>query len=360
VNAQAGDARLVHDPTPDTSLSALLDRALLAGQVAESEIAQGAEVLALDPTAVKDLRDQLSALGVAVVDDVGSAVTSTRYVDADLAHYAVDALDQFLADAGRHRLLTAREEIELARRIERGDLEAKDQLITHNLRLVVSIARRYQGSELTLLDLIQEGTLGLIRAVEKFDWRKGFRFSTYATLWIRQAIGRALSSHTRAIRLPSEVADRERKIARVQADLAAKLGREPQVAEIAAAADLSVAQVETVASAARVVASLDMPVGPRAAAAFGELLAGSAPDPQEEVVVSLERRAVRRAVEALPARERDVVKRRFGIDGDPQPESHATIARDLGLSVREVRALETRALTKLAHQRELDALFTAA
>src|SRR5690242_8184501 len=143
-----------------------------------------------------------------------------RYGNEQLARYTVDALDQYLADAASHPLLTAAEEQALARRIERGDLAAKEELITHNLRLVVSIARRYQGSELTLLDLIQEGTLGLIRAAEKFDWRRGFRFSTYATLWIRQSIGRALTNHARAIRLPAGVMQRERKLVRARTALA--------------------------------------------------------------------------------------------------------------------------------------------
>lgn len=278
----------------------------------------------------------------------------------DPAHYAVDALDQFLAEAGRHRLLTATEEQSLARRVERGDLKAKDQLITHNLRLVVSIARRYQGSELSLLDLIQEGTLGLMRAVEKFDWRKGFRFSTYATLWIQQAIGRALSNQTRAIRLPAELGHAERRIARAQARLRDELGREPRTEEVAAATGLSASRLDAVTSAARVVTSLDVPLGPEDRDALRDTLWNPQPDVGEQVVVSLERHAVRRAVEALPEVERDVIKRRFGMDGDPHPESHMTIASALGLSIAEVRATERRALTKLSRQRELDALFPAA
>lgn len=341
-------------------VNALLDRALGVGRVRESEIEQLARELVLDGLAVEDLRDQLGALGVEVEDDIGRPAAATRYANATLAHYAVDALDQFLADAARHRLLTASEELALARRIERGDLDAKEQLITHNLRLVVSIARRYQGSELTLLDLIQEGTLGLIRAAEKFDHRKGFRFSTYASLWIRQAIGRALASRARPIRLPAGVWRHERKIAEVRAELVKTLGREPRLEEVAAAAQLSPEQVDAVTGAARVIASLDAPVGDDDAGHLGELLAAPEPDVGEEVVVSLERRAVRRAVEALPEREREVVKRRFGMDGDPRPQSHTVIARGLGLSVREVRAIERRALIKLSRQRELDALFPAA
>ena len=283
-----------------------------------------------------------------------------RYTNEALATYAVDALEQFLAEAGRHRLLTANEELSLARRIERGDLQAKDQLITHNLRLVVSIARRYQGSELALLDLIQEGTLGLIRAVEKFDWRKGLRFSTYASLWIRQAIGRALSNQTRAIRLPADLGQAERRVARARARLRDELGREPSTDEVAAATGLSLGQLDAVTNAARVVTSLDVPIGAERHVVLRDVFSVPEPEVGEQVIVSLERRAVREAVEALPELECVVIKRRFGMDGDPRPESHTKIAGTLGLPIREVRAIERRALTKLSRQRELDGLFPAA
>ena len=223
------------------------------GGIRESELEQAAAALGLDAERLEDVRDQLAACGVAVSDDVSRAGGATSYDNADLAHYAVDALDQYLAEAARHRLLTGDEEIALAKRIERGDLEAKERLITHNLRLVVSIARRYQGSDLSLLDLIQEGTLGLIRATEKFDWRKGFRFSTYATLWIRQAIGRALANHSRPIRLPVAVASRERKLARARVELAAATGREPSLDELTAATGLTPEDIEAVDATARVV-----------------------------------------------------------------------------------------------------------
>ena len=293
------DAPVSDDPPGGGDLDALLDRGLLDGSVQESEIEQIAEELALSPEAVEGLRDQLAACGVRVEDNVGRPAVATRYANGDLAHYAVDALDQFMADAARHRLLSASEEFALARRIERGDLEAKERLITHNLRLVVSIARRYQGTELTLLDLIQEGTLGLIRAAEKFDWRKGFRFSTYATLWIRQAIGRALSNHSRAIRLPVAVAQRERRLARIRTELTIELGREPGREELAAAAGLELSELDALSAAARVVTSLDAPLDAVGEAALGDILPDRAEEPSEEVLVSLEREAVRRAVATL-------------------------------------------------------------
>jgi RNA polymerase primary sigma factor len=184
------------------AIAALIERGERDGCLRESEIERAAEELALDAVALEDLRHRLAGLGIAIRDDCGRPAPTLRYANGELAHFTVDGLEQFLAEAARHRLLTAAEEIELAKRIERGDLAAKERLITHNVRLVVSIARRYQGSELSLLDLIQAGTIGLIRAAEKFDWRKGFRFSTYATLWIRQSIGRALANQSRTIRLP--------------------------------------------------------------------------------------------------------------------------------------------------------------
>jgi RNA polymerase primary sigma factor len=352
----ADNGEPAREPHPG-DIDALLDRGMLEGTVQESEIEQLAEELGLSAIAVEDLRDQLAACGIEVVDNVGRPARATEYANGDLAHYAVDALDQFLYDAARHSLLTAAEEVELAKRIERGDLVAKERLITHNLRLVVSIARHYQGTELTMLDLIQEGTLGLIRAAEKFDWRKGFRFSTYATLWIRQAIGRALSNQSRAIRLPVEVINRERRLARKQRELAGTLGREPTRDELAAAVGVSLAELDRLAAVGRVVPSLDAPLTSAGDDDLATVLGTAGDEPSQEVLLSLEGEVVRRAVATLPEPAREVVKRRFGMNGDPRPQSHAVIARRLGLTLPEVRKLERRALADLARRRELDAIF---
>ena len=246
--------------TPD--VERLLARGEKCGCVEESAIDRLAESLDLGADEVEDLRDRLSQRGVEVEDDCGRpGVAPTSYADGDLVQHTIDTMGQFLREAARFPLLTGPEEIELAKRIERGDLAAKDKLINHNLRLVVSIAKHYQVTgHMTLLDLVQEGTLGLIRAAEKFDWRKGLRFSTYATLWIRQAIQSGLANRARIIRLPAGVEQRERKIARVHRELAARLGRDPADNEIAAAAELTVEQVVEIHQAARVATSLDRPV----------------------------------------------------------------------------------------------------
>ena len=288
------------------------------------------------------------------------AGAATRYADGELAHYTVDGLEQFLAEATQHALLTATEERELAQRIERGDLGAKERLITHNLRLVVSIAKRYATDGLTLLDLIQEGNIGLIRAAEKYDWRKGFRFSTYATLWIRQSIGRAHASHSRTIRLPVDVAQRERRLAMTRDELTVELGHQPTIEQVATAAGLPLADAVVLAKVPRVVTSLDRPVRADSEATLGEFFAAPDPEVGEEVVSSLHSQTVRRAVAELPDPDRRVVQLRFGIDGDPEPQTQAAVGQELGLTRQQVRAIEERALAQLARLRELAALSDAA
>src|SRR5689334_22354576 len=271
----------------------------------------------------------------------------------------LDSLQLRLREAGRYPLLKPSEEIELAKRIERGDLAAKERMITSNLRLVVANARRYQGQGLALGDLIQEGMLGLIRAVEKFDWRKGFRFSTYATLWIRQSIQRGLENSSRTIRLPVHIAQRERKINRMERELATKLGREPSEQEIADAVDLPVDQVIEIRKAARPLTSLDQPIGEDGETTFGDMLTSGAPQPQDEVVESAGTSAVQEAVMALPERERDVVALRFGLDGE-EPTPLRETGRRLGISAERVRQIEEEALEHLAESGALAALRDAA
>ncbi len=282
-------------------------------------------------------------------------------VPAAVADDTLDALQLFLRRASRYPLLTAAQELELARRIERGDLDAKERLVSHNLRLVVSIARRFQGvSELALLDLVQEGVVGLIRAVEKFDWRKGFRFSTYATLWIRQAIQRGMATHGRTIRLPVNVAQRERKVSAAARRLEAELGRQASVAEIAAACGLPHAQVAELQEFSRALTSLDQVVGADSDTTLGELLPSDGPQVDEEVGALLQRESVRRTVDDLPSPERDVIKLRFGLESDGAPLAHAQIGRKLELAPAQVRAIEREALAQLATSSELAAFADAA
>jgi RNA polymerase primary sigma factor len=274
----------------------------------------------------------------------------------------VDGFSRFLTEIGRTPLLTAAEEVELAKRVERGDRAARRRMIEANLRLVVHLAKRFQreDSGMTLLDLIQEGTIGLIRATEKYDWRRGLRFSTYASLWIRQAIGKALTEKSRAIRLPAEVARKEWRIERARDELVHELGRTPTVDELAAAADMRTAEVEELDRAARVVTSLDRPAGePEAETPLRDWLPASE-EVSNEVMLRLDRATVRRAVAQLGEPASSVVRARFGLDGDPEPLSYSKIARRLKLTQRRVRTIELRALEDLARLRELQGLSDAA
>jgi RNA polymerase primary sigma factor len=266
--------------------------------------------------------------------------------------YTTDSFQMFLNEAGRYPLLTAAEEVELAKRIEKGDMQAKERMINCNLRLVVSIAKRYQTQGITLGDLVQEGVLGLIRAAEKFDWRKGFKFSTYATWWIRQAVQRGVANKARTIRIPVHVVEREQKVSRARRELVAVLEREPTPEEISTHSKLPLNHVHEVLAAARAVASTDMPVGDDGDASFGDLIAGTGPSTEEEASASLRDLAVRQAVAMLPDRERDVIELRFGLVGEG-PASLEAIGKQLGLTRERVRQIETEALRKLAQNEDL-------
>jgi RNA polymerase primary sigma factor len=313
----------------------------------------------LEDEEVGRLYETLDERGIELTDDCGRATEDSTYVNGDLAVATTDALQLFLNEAGRWPLLTKEEEVELAKRIERGDQQAKERMINSNLRLVVSIAKRYQGHGLSLLDLIQEGIIGLIRAVEKFDWRRGFKFSTYATWWIRQAVQRGVANKSRTIRIPVHIADREQRIARAERLLAPQLGRQPTEEEVAKQAKLPLKQVREVRHAARAITSLDRPVGEDADVALGDLVASEQAPPEEEITVSLEQDVLRRAVAELPEREREVVKRRYGMNGDRDPASLEAIGRELGLTRERVRQLEASALEQLAVNREIEALKVA-
>ena len=344
---------------------ALLARGEAEGSLSAAEIDAAAREHDLSAEQLAELYDELEQRGVELTADGDGAGASsppaTGYAIPELNAQTTDALALFFNEMRRYPLLEPEEELELAKRIERGDLEAKERLINSNLRLVVSIARKYQGlGDLCLIDLVQEGILGLIRAAEKFDWRRGFRFSTYATLWIRQAIQRGLADRGRTIRLPVNVAQRERRMATAERRLQAELGREPTVEEVAAAAELSPAEVEELRDASRVVTSLDRPVGEEGETAFGELVPGDAAEPHEEVEVTLAEQAVREVVSELPEPEREVIKLRYGLNGQRDPLPLAGVGRQLGVSPERVKALEQRALEQLALRREMRSLREAA
>ena len=341
-------------------IEALISRGEEIGCLNLSEVSELTHELDLSDEEAQALADRLEARGIDVTDDCGrQADAPPSYANGELTTMTGDALQLFLRDVRRHPLLSAGEEVELAKRIERGDLEAKERMVNSNLRLVVSLAKKYQGHELSLLDLIQEGILGLIRAAEKFDWRKGYKFSTYATFWIRQAIQRGLANQGRTIRIPVHIGQRERKIARVERELAVQLERAPTDEEVAKAAEVTLKELEETRDAARTVTSLDRPVGEGEDTAFGDLFASDEAEPSEEVEIALREEAVRSALENLPEQERRVIQLRYGINGDnPTPLREA--GKQLGLSPERVRRIEHKALERLATTREVAGLAEAA
>jgi len=268
---------------------------------------------------------------------------------------AADSLQLFLADVGRHKLLTAAEEVALAKRIERGDPVAKRTMIESNLRLVVSIAKGYRGLGVPFLDLIQEGTLGLNRAVEKFDWRRGFKFSTYATWWIRQSVQRAVANHARTIRVPVHVVERQQKLSRAARRLEVELGREATKQELAEATGLPIQHVDEALGAAHASVSLNQTVGADDEGELGDLFADrEAVDPFDEAEESLRKQSIRRALDALPERERRILELRFGFEGEPW--TLEAIGHELDLTRERVRQLEGQALKRLEALRDLAGL----
>jgi RNA polymerase primary sigma factor len=344
----------------DDQIRALLEQGEQQGCLNLSQFSEFVQEHELEDEETARLHEELDAREIELTDDCGRTTEDSTYVNGDLAVATTDALQLFLNEAGKWPLLTAAEEVELAKAIERGDEQAKERMINSNLRLVVSIAKRYQGHDLHLLDLIQEGIIGLIRAVEKFDWRRGFKFSTYATWWIRQAVQRGVANKSRTIRIPVHIVEREQKISRAERELTAELERAPTEQEIAKRAKLPLKQVREVRQVARAVTSLDKPIGADNEGTLGELVGGGEPSPEEEVTFSLDEQALRRAVAQLPEREREVVKLRYGLNGDRDPKSLDAIGERLGVTRERVRQIEAKALEKLAVNRELDAISDAA
>ena len=334
-------------------LRALLDACEHTGSIRAPEVSDIVETHELTGLEQEALVRELDKRGIEIVEPAPEAPPPP--IAPTPVETTTDALQLFLREAGRHRLLTAAQEVALAKRIERGDADAKAQMIQSNLRLVVSIAKNYRNQGLPFLDLIQEGTLGLIRAVEKFDWRRGFKFSTYATWWIRQAVARALADKGRTIRMPVHIVERMQKINRAERSLWTQLGREPTLEEIADEASLTPQQIVEVRAAARASTSLDAPVGDQDDAVFGDFVAGDEPLPEETVEVRMRRQALRSALASLPEREREVVTLRYGIDGR-EPRTLEEIGRCLGLTRERVRQIELESLRRLALVREMQAV----
>jgi RNA polymerase primary sigma factor len=337
-------------------LHQLLETAEQAGSLKALELAEVIETLDLDALEQDALYRELDRRGIELLEEPPPGDPPPAPAPATLPQETTtDALQLFLREAGRHQLLTAPQEVELAKKIERGDAQAKQQMIQSNLRLVVSIAKNYRNQGLPFLDLIQEGTLGLIRAVEKFDWRRGFKFSTYATWWIRQAVARALADKARTIRMPVHIVERLQKMNRAERTLWTQLGREPTLEEIAEEASLPLQQALEVRAAARASTSLDQPVGEAEEAVFGDFVAGEEPLPEEQVELSLRSQALKEALRVLTDRERQVVVLRYGLT-DAEPKTLEEIGRRLGLTRERVRQIELDSLKRLASLREMESI----
>ncbi|HZG35425.1 MAG TPA: sigma-70 family RNA polymerase sigma factor, partial [Gaiellaceae bacterium] len=335
---------LGHDALNE-NVSGFLAEAEERGSVRADELEALATEHELDDEALESVREALAA---AEVDIEPVEAAPERALDlTPSAGGVTDSLQLFLNSIGKHNLLTAADEVALAKRVERGDPAAKERMVNANLRLVVSIAKRYQGHGLPLLDLIQEGTIGLNRAVEKFDYRKGFKFSTYATWWIRQSCQRAVANQSDTIRIPVHVQERRLKLRRIRQALEVKLGREPTLEELASAAELPLNHAAEALDAVEASVSLNQAVGD-GDGELGDLFGDtSADDPVELAGVSLEQQRVREAVAQLPEREREVLERRFGLAGHGEGASLEQIGKDLGLTRERIRQLETTALRLL-------------
>ena len=337
---QAGTAGQA--PPAEGIFEALIASAQESGQLGSDELAVALDELELEPTQVEELYGKLDELRIEIVDRAEEEES-----EVDEREVSTEALQLFLKDIGKVDLLTAAQEIELAKRIERGDHGAKQAMVEANLRLVVSIAKRYRNQGLPFLDLIQEGTIGLVRAAEKFDHRKGFKFSTYATWWIRQAVARALADKARTIRMPVHVVEKLNKILRTERKLRAERGREPSSQEIASELELSMDEVDQIRRSAQTPVSLEKPVGDDEESEFGHFLTDeSAPLPEESAEQALRRDTLKQILCSLSPREQRILEMRYGLDGE-QPRTLDEVGRAFSVTRERIRQIENQCLKKL-------------
>jgi RNA polymerase primary sigma factor len=331
----------------DDATNALVRQGQEAGFLTQEEVALALDELELDTVQVDEFYKQLDELHIDVVEAEPAEEDEPTKAQPDVAEVSTDSLQLFLKDIGKVPLLTAAQEVELSKRIERGDHRAKQQMVEANLRLVVSIAKNYRNQGLPFLDLIQEGTIGLVRAAEKFDYRKGFKFSTYATWWIRQAVARALADKARTIRMPVHVVEKLNKIGRVERKLLAELGHDPTADEIARELEIEREEVEQIRRSAQAPISLEKPVGDEEESEFGHFLADhSATAPDEAAETTLRKETLKRILCALSPRERRVLELRYGLDGQ-HPRTLDEVGRTFNVTRERVRQIENQSLKKL-------------
>src|SRR5450755_1928825 len=349
----------------------LINRGQQIGVLTYAEIATATGELGLDQTDIEELHGFLERADIELVEEIDPAAAASLSIERapdkrgrrrpktalDLkADMTTDSLQLFLKDIGKVRLLTASEEVDLAKRIERGEIDAKQKMVESNLRLVVSIAKNYRNQGLPFLDLIQEGTVGLVRAAEKFDYRKGFKFSTYATWWIRQAIARSLADKARTIRIPVHVVEKLNRIGRAERGLVTVFGREPTAEEIAEVTGIDPKEVDSIKRSARAPISLEKPVGDGEESEFGQFIADEqAESPYERAVENLREEALRNALNNLSYRERRVIELRYGLVGE-HPRTLDELGRTFNVTRERIRQIEIQSLKKLQHLPEAQAL----
>jgi RNA polymerase primary sigma factor len=358
LSAQAEKARpsTVAELLETDEAKGLLEAARQTGSLNATDIALALDELELDAAQIDDFYHALDELQIEVLENGAEPETTPIEPESEVREISTDSLQLFLKDVGKVDLLTAAQEVELAKRIERGDHRAKQEMVEANLRLVVSIAKKYRNQGLPFLDLIQEGTIGLVRAAEKFDHRKGFKFSTYATWWIRQAVARALADKARTIRMPVHIVEKLNKIVRTERKLRAELGREPYAWEIGDELELDAAEVESIRRSSQPPVSLEKPVGDDEESEFGHFLTDENEAlPDEVAEVELRKAALRRVLSSLSPRERRVLELRYGLDGE-HPRTLDEVGRTFNVTRERIRQIENQSLKKLRALAEAQSL----